>query len=88
MVAEGGRLTLISAPDVDVVDTTGAGDAFTAALAIGLFENRAPFDAACLAAASSMAVTKYGSRHENLVPDRIEPLVEHVRRSAKSVISS
>ncbi len=86
MVADGSKLTLISAPDVDVVDTTGAGDAFTAALAIGLLENRPAFDAACLAvAASSMAVTKYGSSHENLVPDRIEPLVERIRRAAKAV---
>jgi ribokinase len=75
LVATGDELVVIPSPKVEVVDTTGAGDAFTAALAIGLFERRAHREAACLAvAASAMAVTRYGSQHDNLVPRLIEPL--------------
>lgn len=75
LVAAGDELLMISPPKVEVADTTGAGDAFTAALAIGLLEGRSHREAACLAvAASSMAVTRYGSQHDNLVPRLIEPL--------------
>jgi ribokinase len=79
LVGAGDELLMISAPKVEAVDTTGAGDAFTAALAIGLFEGRTPREAACLAvAASAMAVTRYGSQHDNLVPRLIEPLAVQV----------
>jgi ribokinase len=80
VVAEGGRLTTIPTPKVDVVDTTGAGDAFSGALAIGLFEGRGALEAAWLAvAAAAVAVTEYGSQHERLQPASIEPLARQVR---------
>lgn len=48
---------------VKVVDTTGAGDAFTGGLAVAVLEGRSLQDAACFAtAASHAAVTKYGSQ--------------------------
>lgn len=48
---------------VDVVDTTGAGDAFTGGLAVAVVEGRSLQEAACFAtAASHAAVTKYGSQ--------------------------
>lgn len=48
---------------VEVVDTTGAGDAFTGGFAVALVEGRSLQDAACFAtAASHAAVTKYGSQ--------------------------
>jgi ribokinase len=70
--------------DISSVDTTGAGDAFTGALAIGMLQKRPWLDCACLAvAAASMAVTRFGSQHENLAPDRIEPLAAQLKeRSA------
>ncbi len=57
-VASGGRVRLISPITASsVVDTTGAGDAFTAALAVGLVEGLALEDAAHFAAAAgSLAV--------------------------------
>jgi ribokinase len=48
---------------VHVVDTTGAGDAFTGAFAVALLEGLSPKDAARFAvAASSLAVTAYGAQ--------------------------
>ena len=46
---------------VEVVDTTGAGDAFTGAFGVALLEGLAPQQAAQWAvAASELAVTVYG----------------------------
>lgn len=63
-VACGDTPTTISAPPgLQVVDTTGAGDAFAGALAWALLTGCGPIDAATIAvAASSCAVTKYGSQ--------------------------
>ncbi|MGH7025086.1 MAG: PfkB family carbohydrate kinase [Caulobacteraceae bacterium] len=81
-IADKARQLFIAAPEVEAVDTTGAGDAFTGALAIGLMEGRSSLDAACLAiAAATMAVTEFGSHHGNLAPKHIEPLVAKIRRS-------
>lgn len=56
---------------VEVVDTTGAGDAFTGGLAVAVLEGRSLQDAACFAtAASHAAVTNYGS--QPAYPDRAE----------------
>ena len=45
------------------VDTTGAGDAFTGALAVGLIEGRSVEDAVRMAvAASAFAVTRFGAQ--------------------------
>lgn len=62
LVCEAGELWLPHYP-VTVVDTTGAGDAFCAAIAIGLAEGRAVTDAARLGgAASALKATKLGAQ--------------------------
>jgi ribokinase len=59
----------IAAPDVNVVDTTGAGDAFVGALAAGLDSGAALADALRLAvAAGSLACTMHGA--QSALPDR------------------
>lgn len=59
---EGGRVHIPSL-NVQGVDATGAGDAFTAAFAVSLLEGGDPVDAACYGvAASSCAVMAYGSQ--------------------------
>lgn len=66
--------------DMDVVDATGAGDAFAGGLAWALFEGRSEMEAVRVAvAAASYAVTGYGSQES--YPDRsgLEPLIERVR---------
>lgn len=48
---------------VDIVDATGAGDAFAGALAIAVLEGKSLQDAVCFAtAASHVTVTRYGSQ--------------------------
>jgi len=62
---------LVPAFNVDPVDTTGAGDAFTAGLAVGLAEGLAPADAARLGcAAGALATTRHGA--QNAMPSREE----------------
>ena len=51
------------APAVEVVDTTGAGDAFVAALAVALLEGRRPAEALAFAcAAGALAATRRGAQ--------------------------
>lgn len=60
---DGALLAEASPPAADVVDTTGAGDAFTAALTIALVEGQPPHDAlkfACTAGAA--ATTRMGAQ--------------------------
>ncbi len=62
LAEQGGAIIHIPPTDVPVVDTTGAGDAFTGALAVAVLEGMAPRDAALFAvAASHLAVTAWGS---------------------------
>jgi ribokinase len=71
VVAHRDGVTHIPPVPVEVVDSTGAGDAFTGALAVALLEGRAAVDAALFATASShLAVTKYGS--QAAYPDRAQ----------------
>ena len=58
---------------VDVVDTTAAGDAFTAALAVALAEGRSPSEALRWACATgSLAVTKAGAQPSLPTRDAVE----------------
>jgi ribokinase len=53
--------TMVPAATVDVVDTTGAGDAFNAGLAVALAEGRDLVDAVCFGVAcGGLACTKLG----------------------------
>jgi len=59
----GDLLARATAPAVVPVDTTGAGDTFTAALTVALMENQQPEDALRFAcAAGAAAVTKSGAQ--------------------------
>ena len=52
-----------SAPDVQVIDTTAAGDCFAAALTVALTEQQTPEDALRFAVyASALKVTKFGAQ--------------------------
>lgn len=67
----GGASLHVPAPPVQVVDTTAAGDAFTAALAVALVEGQSLFEATRFAcAAGSLATTRPGA--QDAMPSRRE----------------
>ena len=70
VVAEDRGATALPADPVEVVDTTGAGDCFAAALGFGLAEGRDARQAARFAAAAAaLAVTRPGAQ---ATPSRAE----------------
>jgi len=63
VLADGDRMVEIAAPEVEVVDTTGAGDAFNGVLAAGLAAGRGVEEAARRAVeAASASVRRAGAR--------------------------
>lgn len=61
LVLSGDRLIQVTAPKMEIVDTRGAGDSFTAATAVGLARGLAIDDAAVLgASAGALNVTRHG----------------------------
>lgn len=86
LAEQGGAVTRIPPVDVPVVDTTGAGDAFTGALAVALLERKSARDAALFAvAASHVAVTAWGSQPAYPDRARIEALLPRLARGAHGV---
>jgi len=70
------------AAPVEVVDTTGAGDAFTAAFAVALLEEQPPLQSAAFAvAASEIAVGGYGAQTAYPDRERLEVQLRSARRS-------
>jgi ribokinase len=64
-------------PRVTAVDTTGAGDTFTAALALALVEGRSPHDALAFAcAAGALATTKHGAQPSLPFRAEVEALLQ------------
>ncbi len=69
----------ISAPHVDVVDTTGAGDVFCGVFAAGLARRLAPDQAARWAVgAASLSVTRRGTQHAFPTPEELVLLLGQV----------
>jgi len=69
VVPKGARETWVEAPSVDAVDTTGAGDAFMGAFAVGLANGWSAVDAVTLGcAAAADSVTRRGT--QTSYPDR------------------
>ncbi|WP_114854349.1 ribokinase [Brachybacterium sp. YJGR34] len=75
LLTEGGELIEIPSPAVRAVDTTGAGDAFVGALAVGLARGTGAADACRHAArVGAFAVTRHGAQPS--YPQREDPLPE------------
>jgi ribokinase len=75
-----GMARVIAPEDVDMVDQTGAGDAFAGALAVALLEGRSPVEAAVWAvAASTCAIGVYGSQESYPARGALEAMAARVR---------
>jgi ribokinase len=73
--ADGGSSGHLPAPEAEVVDTTGAGDAFVGALAVKLARGSSLEEAVAYAArAGAAAVTKEGAQGSLPVPEEVEAL--------------
>ncbi len=71
LLAESETTVLIPAPRVNVVDTTGAGDVFNAALAVASSEGASLVEACRFAVrAAALSVTRLGAQRS--VPSRAE----------------
>lgn len=80
LLSRGHGMLTLAAPSMKVVDSTGAGDAFTAAFAIRRLEGADPRDAARFAvAAAALAVTAFGSQPAYPTRQDIEALEADVR---------
>jgi ribokinase len=70
---DGVRLATAEPPEVDVVDTTGAGDAFVGALTVALLEGLSHADALAFAcAAGALTATKAGAQSSLPTRDEVE----------------
>jgi len=75
LIAADGNLTRVSAPKVNAVDTTGAGDAFVGVFAFGLASGKNPEDAMMLGIkVASMSVTRKGAQSSYPSQAEIETL--------------
>lgn len=84
VVVNSGTATEIETVPVEPTDMTGAGDAFAAALAVALLENRPLLEAARWAvAASAIAVTRYGAQAAYPNRRELENQLMRVRVSAR-----
>jgi ribokinase len=75
LIASNGNLTRVSAPKVNAVDTTGAGDAFVGVFAFGLASGKSPEDAMKLGIkVASLSVTRKGAQSSYPSQAEIETL--------------
>ena len=75
LIASNGNLTRVSAPKVNAVDTTGAGDAFVGVFAFGLASGKSPEDAMKLGIkVATMSVTRKGAQSSYPSQTEIETL--------------
>lgn len=81
-VVSGGAELWLPNHDVTVVDTTGAGDACSAAIAVSLASGRSVFDASEVGhAAAALATTRVGARASQPSAAEVEALLGHRLRA-------
>jgi len=80
VVSADGEIARVPAYRIDIVDTTGAGDAFTGTLAVAVARGNCLADAAQIAnAAGALACTKFGAQAAIPTWDEIHMLMEDQR---------
>jgi ribokinase len=76
LLVHGGEATMFPAPDVEPVDTTGAGDAFCGAIAEALCRDLSLEDSVRRGvAAGALATTTHGAQASLPTADRVERLL-------------
>jgi ribokinase len=81
VITNSGTVTHIPAPEVKVVDTTGAGDAFCGAMAAGLAAGLDPVEAARIGVITgSLATTRHGAQPSIPTRAEVERLLSAVGR--------
>ena len=79
VAVKGSTVVHVPPVTVEVVDTTGAGDAFAGALAVAVFEQRPLPESLCFATAAALAsTTAYGSQPAYPNRERIQSLYDQV----------
>jgi len=82
LIGEDDAVTTIPAPRVDVVDTTGAGDAFVGAFGYAIGSGWGEVEAVRLACAiASESVRRPGTQASFPDPERCQAIVREVRRA-------
>lgn len=80
------KMLYIPAGEAEVVDTTGAGDAFAGALAVAVLEKRSLKEIACFGVAASQAtVTAYGSQPAYPSREKLQQLLHQISAQVKKV---
>ncbi len=79
LIADNDRIKFVSAVNVDTVDTTAAGDAFTGSLAVGLAQGKSLYDAALFANyVAALSVTKMGAQSSMPTRETVESFITDI----------
>lgn len=86
VVAQANTILHVPPISVNVVDTTGAGDAFAGAFAVAILEKRSLLEATCFASAVSLySVSTYGSQPAYPSREQIQSLYERVKADIQTI---
>jgi ribokinase len=79
LLADNERIESLSAIEVNAVDTTAAGDAFTGSLAVGLAQGKNLYDAALFANyVAALSVTKLGAQSSMPTGEMVESFIKDI----------
>ncbi|NQT03956.1 MAG: ribokinase [Planctomycetes bacterium] len=79
LIADNDRIKFVSAVNVDAVDTTAAGDAFTGSLAVGLAQGKTLYNAALFANyVAALSVTKMGAQSSMPTREAVESFITDI----------
>ena len=79
LIADNDRIKFVSAVNVDAVDTTAAGDAFTGSLAVGLAQGKTLYHAALFANyVAALSVTKMGAQSSMPTRETVESFIKDI----------
>ncbi|MCP4259520.1 MAG: ribokinase [Planctomycetes bacterium] len=79
LLADNDRMEFVSGVEIDAVDTTAAGDAFTGSLAVGMAQGKTLYDASLYANyVSALSVTKMGAQSSIPTTETVESFIKDI----------